>query len=194
MDNLQLKNGGRLDLRGYGSFSANTLTVADFVSDGSAVVALQTDGTTSDLLKIKGSATGTVILDVQAVGSSPTQKELEVVNVEDAVSDAEFRLAGDKVDIGAYEYGLVQGTDANWYLQTEGNLVPTAKSIEGLPSLHLSIVNAGLNELRKRLGDLRSDNPDVPVGLWVRGYGKQLRIHEKQEPEWGYWGWKAALT
>lgn len=188
VDNLQLKNGGRLDLRGYGSFSANTLTVADFVSDGSAVVALQTDGTTSDLLKIKGSATGTVILDVQAVGSSPTQKELEVVNVEDAVSDAEFRLAGDKVDIGAYEYGLAQGTDANWYLQTEGNLVPTAKSIEGLPSLHLSIVNAGLNELRKRLGDLRSDNPDVPVGLWVRGYGKQLRIHEKTGARMGILG------
>ena len=188
VNNLQLKNNGRLDLRNQENFSANTLTVKDLVSDGSATIALQTDGTTSDLLKITGSATGKIILDINAAGSNPTRQKIEVVNVENADSDAEFKLAGDKVDIGAYEYGLTQDSDTNWYLGTDGTLIPTAKSIEKIPSLHLSIVNAGLNELRKRLGDLRSDNPNVPAGLWVRSYGKQLRIHEKTGARMGILG------
>ncbi len=179
INNLNLKNGGRLDLRRPGSFSANTLTVTDLISDGSAVVGLQTDGTTSDLLKITGSASGDVTLDIDAVGTNPSKNKIEVVNIENAVSDADFKLAGGKLDIGAHEYDLVHAPDTNWYLETEGDLTHTAKSVEGLPALHLSIVNAGMNELRKRLGDLRNDNPSSPVGTWVRGYGKHLRVHEK---------------
>ena len=188
VNNLQLKTGGHLDLRRSGPFTANTLTINELISDGSAVVSLQTDGTTSDLLKIKDSAEGKITLDINAVGSAPTQKKLEVVNVEEADSKAEFKLAGNKVDIGAYEYGLIHDTDTNWYLETEGSLTRTAKSVEGIPSLHLSIVNAGMNELRKRLGDLRSDNPDTSAGVWMRGYGKHLRVHEKMGARMGLLG------
>lgn len=179
VNNLHLQTGGRLDLRRPGPFAANTVTVTDLFSDGSAVVVLQTDGTTADLLKITGSADGMITLDINAVGSSPTQKKIEVVNAEEADGDAEFKLAGGKTDIGAHEYGLTHGTDANWYLETKGELTKTAKSVETMPALHLSIVNAGMNELRKRLGDLRSGNPNTPAGVWVRGYGKHLRVHER---------------
>ena len=120
-----------------------------------------------------------ITIDVRAAGSNPTKKEIEVVNTEEASGNAEFKLAGGKVDIGAHEYGLTHGEDANWYLKTEGELTKTAKSVETMPALHLSIVNAGMNELRKRLGDLRSGNPDAPAGVWVRGYGKRLRVHER---------------
>lgn len=179
VNNLRLQTGGRLDLRRTGPFAANTVTITDLISDGSAVVVLQTDGTDADLLKITGSADGMITLDVRAAGSNPTKKEIEVVNTEEASGNAEFKLAGGKVDIGAHEYGLTHGEDANWYLETEGELTKTAKSVETMPALHLSIVNAGMNELRKRLGDLRSGNPDAPAGVWVRGYGKRLRVHER---------------
>lgn len=179
INNLNLKNGGRLDLRRTGVFIPTTLTVADLISDGSAVVALQTDGTVSDLLKITGTATGNVTLDIDALSTNPTKQAIEVVNAAEAGGNADFKLAGEKLDIGAHEYNLVRETDANWYLKTEGNLNPTAQAINGLPALHLSIVNAGLNELRKRMGDLRSSNPNTPAGTWIRGYGKHLRIHEK---------------
>ena len=106
-----------------------------------------------------------ITIDVRAAGSNPTKKEIEVVNAEEASGNAEFKLAGGKVDIGAHEYGLTHGEDANWYLETEGELTKTAKSVETMPALHLSIVNAGMNELRKRLGDLRSGNPDAPAGV-----------------------------
>ena len=179
VNNLRLQTGGRLDLRRPGPFAANTVTITDLISDGSAVVVLQTDGTDADLLKITGSADGMITIDVRAAGSNPTKKEIEVVNAEEASGNAEFKLAGGKVDIGAHEYGLTHGEDANWYLKTEGELTKTAKSVETMPALHLSIVNAGMNELRKRLGDLRSGNPDAPAGVWVRGYGKRLRVHER---------------
>lgn len=179
VNNLNLKTGGRLDLRRTGAFVPNTLTVADLISDGTAVVALQTDGTVSDLLKITGSATGNIILDIDAVGTNPTKQAIEVVDIADAVDKADFKLSGEKLDIGAHEYNLVREEDTNWYLKTEGNLTKTAQAVEGLPSLHLSIVNAGLNELRKRMGDLRSSNPNTPAGTWIRGYGKHLRVHEK---------------
>lgn len=179
VNNLRLQTGGRLDLRRPGPFAANTVTITDLISDGSAVVVLQTNGTDADLLKITGSADGMITIDVRAAGSNPTKKEIEVVNAEEASGNAEFKLAGGKVDIGAHEYGLTHGEDANWYLETEGELTKTAKSVETMPALHLSIVNAGMNELRKRLGDLRSGNPDAPAGVWVRGYGKRLRVHER---------------
>ena len=177
--NLNLEKNGRLDLRSLGAFSPNTLTVENLISDGTAVVGLQTDGTVSDLLRVTGSATGNITLDIDAVGTNPTRQKIEVVNVEEAVSDAEFELSGNKLDIGAYEYDLIREADTNWYLETAGDLTKTAKSVEGVPSLHLSIVNAGMNELRKRLGDLHGDNPNAPAGVWVRGYGKHLRVHEK---------------
>lgn len=192
--NLNLEKNGRLDLRSLGAFSPNTLTVENLISDGTAVVGLQTDGTVSDLLRVTGSATGNITLDIDAVGTNPTRQKIEVVNVEEAVSDAEFELSGNKLDIGAYEYDLIREADTNWYLETAGDLTKTAKSVEGVPSLHLSIVNAGMNELRKRLGDLHGDNPNAPAGVWVRGYGKHLRVHEKRVQEWICWEWKAVLT
>ena len=179
VDHLNVQTGGRIDLRQTDQFKPNTLTVNDFISDGTAVVMMQTDGTDSDLLKIAGTATGIVTLDMNAVGNKPTRTQIEVVHVADASSDAVFKLTDDTLDIGAHEYELSQETDTNWYLKTDGDLTKSAKTVQNLPAMHLSIVNAGLNELRKRMGDLRSSNPNAPAGTWMRGYAKHLRVHEK---------------
>ena len=185
--NLNLEKNGRLDLRSLGAFSPNTLTVENLISDGTAVVGLQTDGTVSDLLRVTGSATGNITLDIDAVGTNPTRQKIEVVNVEEAVSDAEFELSGNKLDIGAYEYDLIREADTNWYLETAGDLTKTAKSVEGVPSLHLSIVNAGMNELRKRLRMLRPACGCADTGS-ICGFMK------KRVQEWICWEWKAVLT
>ena len=179
VDRLSLTSEARLDLRKAGPFVPNSVTVKELTSDGTAVVAMQTDGTTADLLTVSGSATGLTTLDMDTVGNNPTRQQIEVVHMANATGDISFRLANDRIDIGAHEYKLTQEPDTNWYLKTDGDLTKSAKTVQSLPALHLSIVNAGLNELRKRMGDLRSSNPCAPVGAWVRGYGKHLRIHEK---------------
>ena len=99
VNNLRLQTGGRLDLRRPGPFAANNVTITNLISDG----------TDADLLKITGSADGMITIDVRAAGSNPTKKEIEVVNTEEASGNAEFKLAGGKVDIGAHEYGLTHG-------------------------------------------------------------------------------------
>lgn len=178
VDTVSLKTGGRLDLRRDGAFFANTLNVSDLVSDGTGIVALQTNGTTADLLKITNSATGKITLDITPVGTNPTKNKIQVVDMSAASGNAEFELSTGKVDIGAHEYMLAHDPDKNWYIETDGTLTKTAQAVRGIPSLHLSIVHAGMNELRKRMGDLRDDNPNARAGGWVRGYGKHLRIHE----------------
>ena len=71
------------------------------------------------MLKITGTAAGDITLDIDAIGTNPTKNKIEVVETSGAASDAEFKLSGDKLDIGAHEYDLVHEQDANWYLKTE---------------------------------------------------------------------------
>lgn len=192
--NLNLEKNGRLDLRSLGAFSPNTLTVENLISDGTAVVGLQTDGTVSDLLRVTGSASGNITLDIDAVGTNPTRQKIEVVNVEEAVSDAEFELSGNKLDIGAYEYDLIREADTNWYLETAGDLTKTAKSVEGVPSLHLSIVNAGMNELASGSAICTVIIRMLRPACGCADTGSICGFMKKRVQEWICWEWKAVLT
>ncbi len=196
-DGMDLSKAGNLDLRGE---QLNRLTVNNWASDGSGNLWLSTDGVTSDVLAITGSATGatTVNMTVLNGGVASRGEDILVVDTSEipeisllsfagaGTNDASFSLAGGKnsIDIGAYEYGLFQQEDNNWYLSRTGKVSNMAETIGGIPALHLSVVKSGMNELRKRLGALRNNNPnDELVGAWVRGYGKHLQTDDHADSE-----------
>lgn len=157
----------------------NTLTMEQFVGGGGNIW-LNTNGSIAgtDKIVITNAASGDAILNFGVIGNNPVDKKIEVVDYSGADSNASFKLVGDTLDIGAWEYKLVNEVNDGWYLQAE-DLNSTAQSVMGIPALHLSMVKTGMNELRKRLGALRNDNDnDELVGAWVRGYGKHLNIHE----------------
>jgi outer membrane autotransporter protein len=66
----------------------------------------------------------------------------------------------------------------NWYLTSNGNPTGTSKMASSLPAIHLNIVKTGMNELRRRMGELRDNSPVVKSGAWIRSYAKHLNISE----------------
>jgi outer membrane autotransporter protein len=177
---------------GGGNFAPNTLTLNNWMSDGTGRVYLRTNGIVSDKLVITHSAMGETLINMQAApNATPNGADIQVVDMSGITSDATFTLRGEHFDMGAYRYSLAQMADDNWYLTTRTNigdednprhvlaLSPTARSVAAVPPLHLSIVKSGLNELRKRLGDLHNNqNNSELAGLWIRGYAKNLNVHK----------------
>ena len=188
-------NSGLTSLHSVNSFvdlrqsSGNsTLTVSDLDMNG-ATFYLNTyfdgNGTTTDRIVVNGGdATGTATLRISSVGTDGalTPKSSNGIMVVDLTGannkSAVFTLNGDVMDFGAYEYNLTQGIDENWYLTTNGVQTNTSRTINNMPALHLAIVRSGMNELRKRIGDLRNDYAAPPQGLWVQAYGKHLKVND----------------
>ncbi len=101
---------------------------------------------------------------------------------------------GNAVEVGAWDYGLVKDPDKNWYLQRTGNQSSDAQIATGIPALHLSVVKTGMNELRKRLGDLRNNNQNEKLtGVWARGYAKEMDINDKASTDMSVYGFEAGI-
>ncbi|MCL2017305.1 MAG: autotransporter outer membrane beta-barrel domain-containing protein [Alphaproteobacteria bacterium] len=195
INNLSISGGANIDLRSI-SGQYNTLTVENWTANGGNIFLntyFDDKGNKSDKLVLTGSATGNATLFITPTGFSETRTPKDangilVVDLTDAiVKTSKFSLAGKVIDVGALEYGLVQGSDDNWYLTTNmspdpsnntAQLTNTAKTIANVPAMHLYIVKSGMNELRKRLGNLRSENKEKQAGLWIRSYGKYLNVND----------------
>jgi len=107
-------------------------------------------------------------------------------------ANATFSLYGGMVDSGAYEYELAKGSgDDNWYLQSNGQATGTAKNIANIPAIHLSNVKTDMNELRKRMGELRENSPQAKNGAWVRTYAKHLKVDDSVESRMNLYGAEA---
>lgn len=136
-------------------------------------------GDTGDKLTIEESSAGDATLHIRSTGTDGSQSDILVVDQTNATSkNATFDLFGGVVDSGAYEYELHQALDENWYLQSNGNVTNTARTIANMPAIHIDIVKTGMNELNKRLGDIRSNSHKKFNGLWVRSYAKKLNVDE----------------
>lgn len=205
IENLGLETSGYLDLRETvvetgKEYKPNKVSVGKITSDGTGLVMLETDGTTSDWLEVTGAATGKFGLHIDSIGNTPTMNKIKVVNfTQPGIDDATFELdpRGDIFKIGAYEYDLVMQEDGgheNWYIERNNTLNASAQTAMGIPALHLSVVKAGMNELRKRMGALRNNNENYNlVGAWVRGYGKNLSIDDKAKTDMNLWGLEAGF-
>lgn len=231
-NHLNMASGAILDIRAdaanIGQF--NTLTLSDLASDGTMNFYSATDGANADKLKILNSAVGNgmVYMTVRpgAVGTATSagSNGILLIDATGATSigqnSARFSLNNGAVDIGAYEYRLIQATDKNWYLNAAAvpsggnggngggngngngqgnggangmNINSTAKTAVDMPAIHLAILKAGLNELRKRLGAVRYENTDEPFGAWIRGYGKLVDVDENLKSSMDIYGTEGGL-
>lgn len=178
------------------AFAPNKISVSNFNSDGTGVIMLRSDGTLSDSIALHGTATGNATLHITHTGATPTSEKINVVDTSGATSDnSTFQLStGDTMDMGLWKYGLNKESDNNWYLNKTSELSSNARGLTGIPALHLSIIKAGTDEMNKHLGNLRSNNAnDRPLGLWVRGFGKHLKIHETVDAKLNMFGIEAGV-
>lgn len=180
----------------------NTLTVSDWIATN-AKLYLNTffdgNGTNTDKLVVDGGdVSGVTTLYINSVGTNNVEtpegsEGILIANLAAAASNtATFVLDGGAVDTGALKYIINdQAADGNIYLKSDGRS-DVGNTINNMPALHLSIVKVGMNELRKRLGDLRS-NGDGSPSTWVRTYGKHLKVDEKIEARMNLFGMEAGV-
>lgn len=180
----------------------NSFTATKFNGDNTGIIMMSTDGSDADRLIISGAGAGGAFLSFTPIGSSPVSDEIKVVEYLSSVDvndrNAAFSLYGpSSVEVGAWLYGLSHGgsdSDDDWYLKKTGELGPTAQTIAGIPAAHLSLVKTGMNELRKRLGALRNNNQNDKIsGVWLRGYAKNMRIHENSDANLDVFGFEGGI-
>ena len=176
----------------------NTLSVVNWTGTGSGLLRMNAyidNGySEADRLQISGgAAVGDTTILLSIFGNGTPSSGLMLVEARNAsTNEGTFSLPGGSVDIGAFEYRLVKSPIGDWYLGTgedptlidnpeydepsaPGPRAPTlsnpARTTGAVPAMHLAVVKTGMNELRKRLGDLRgSGGQKRDIGAWARSY------------------------
>ncbi|MDR3629965.1 MAG: autotransporter outer membrane beta-barrel domain-containing protein [Desulfocapsaceae bacterium] len=170
---------GRLD--GAGTLSMNTDLAA---RRGDLVIANETAGQHN-----------VVIANPGGDSSGPGQSLKLIAVSAPGLSNGTFALPSSQVDVGAYRYSLLRGeqlTDAggsgdagDWYLANLNDPDKRYPQRSQLTNDMLAAANtakyatfASLNNLHKRLGELRLDQ-DGGAGndLWMRAYEKRYTLH-----------------
>nr|WP_318781401.1 autotransporter outer membrane beta-barrel domain-containing protein [Pseudomonas sp. Marseille-Q5115] len=163
-------NGGTVKL-GEGS-DFFTLQVGEL--SGAGNFALHTDFSTdtSDLLQITGSSAGDHTLQIAASGQdAATGNDIQVVETADGV--ARFSLLNGRVDVGAYQYDLVQNGN-DWYLTPTDEITPGTASVLALFNATPTVWYGEMSTLRSRMGELRLT--EGKSGGWLRSYGNKFNV------------------
>lgn len=188
--------GSKIDLRKTNGH--NTLTLSSLTSNSTDYFIntyFNVAGDQSDKIIVDGgAATGAEnILYVSSTGYDGSYVTngygIQIVNLDNAIDKSiVFSLFGDTVNSGAYDYILYKADDDNYYLQGTKNITSIFKTIANMPATHLSIVKTGMNELRKRMGELRDNSAKNKDGLWVRSYAKSLKVDDTVNSKMNLYG------
>ena len=107
---------------------------------------------------------------------------IQVVNLDYATDKSvAFSLYGDRLEVGAFDYWLYRAPDDNYYLQTDRKGTALAQALTNTPSIQLTLVSTaatGINEMRKRLFELRHHDPNHDNELWVRSYANSFTLRQ----------------
>ncbi|MFV0627404.1 MAG: autotransporter outer membrane beta-barrel domain-containing protein [Alphaproteobacteria bacterium] len=166
---------------------------------------LNSAGDKSDKLVVTQSSSGNTVLYIDAVAENESRSGKNdgvlVVEQDGASASADFTLYGGVIDSGLYEYTLqkgdLDGNGDNYYLRAQdssggsGGLSPVAKTSLDVPSVHLSAIKFGMNELRKRLGELREVSPSSKEGAWVRTYAKKVELDDHAKVKMDLYGFES---
>ena len=164
-------NGGSIDFAKADGF--HTLSMGELSGNGSFGLKLDMNNQQVDFLNIEGQATGNHVLSIQNSGAEPEAgfDPLQVVHT--GGGDAQFSVLGERVDLGAYSYGLERQGD-DWFLTGEDREVsPATRSVQALFNSAPTVWYGEMSTLRSRMGEVRSSGQG---GAWMRSYGNQYRV------------------
>jgi outer membrane autotransporter protein len=164
-------NGGSIDFAKAEGF--HQLSMGELSGNGSFGLKLDMDNQQVDFLNIEGQATGNHVLSIQNSGAEPESgfDPLQVVHT--GGGDAQFSVLGERVDLGAYSYGLERQGD-DWFLTGEDREVsPATRSVQALFNSAPTVWYGEMSTLRSRMGEVRSSGQG---GAWMRSYGNQFRV------------------
>lgn len=170
----------------------NTLAVSNYTAVNNPVIHIysalnQNNSSKTDKLYLEGDAAGHSYLQVYNKGgvAGLTKGDGILVIESETANNADFSVLGGKVDTGGYEYLLYKGSltagvnEYNWYLRSTGKYTEAFKSIVNTPSMAAVMAKTGMNELNKRLGDLRNfNNAQNKHGAWGRAYLKKVTVSD----------------
>lgn len=164
-------NGGSIDFAKAEGF--HQLSMGELSGNGSFGLKLDMENQQVDFLNIEGHATGNHVLSIQNSGAEPESgfDPLQVVHT--GGGDAQFSVLGERVDLGAYSYGLERQGD-DWFLTGEDREVsPATRSVQALFNSAPTVWYGEMSTLRSRMGEVRSSGQG---GAWMRSYGNQYRV------------------
>lgn len=157
--------------------------------EGNGGFAMNTDiaALNGDLIAVTGSASGNHLLSIKNSGREPSKTKDVLTVVTTGGGDGRFRLNGDAVDAGAYQYELQQRGD-DWVLAQKfsdpgngdgGDPVPTPTTLTALGLFNATPTAwyGELTTLRTRLGDVREGKQQG--GAWVRALGNQYDVSDR---------------
>ncbi len=93
--------------------------------------------------------------------------------------DDSFYLIGGAVDVGAFHYNLEQ-QNGDWVLVRTQQLNDTSMIAKNTYASLTSLFYTHLNPLYSHLRIARQ-NPDIGNGLWVKGLGRRIKFHFKDD-------------
>jgi len=163
--------GGRVDFSRSEAF--HRLSMGELSGNGTFGLKLDMNARQVDFLDINGEATGNHVLSIQNSGAEPASgfDPLRVVHTEGG--DAHFGVMGERVDLGAYSYGLERLGD-DWYLTGTGRTVsPATHSVQALFNSAPTVWYGEMSTLRSRMGEVRSSGQG---GGWMRSYGNKFQV------------------
>lgn len=159
----------------------NFTTLTTDTLQGNGLFNINTDivGQTGDQIIVNGTATGNHQLNIANSGSAATDGTETLTVVTTGSNQANFSLAN-KVELGAYEYGLRASPNAanNVELFSVGQRAFTTTAQAASSFLNIGYLTNYIENqtMLQRLGDLRNSQAmgANTGGLWMKGFGGKL--------------------
>ena len=164
-------NGGAVNFAAAEGF--HQLTIGELSGSGDFGLKLDMSNRQSDFLAVNGQASGNHRLNIHNSGIEPQAgfDPLQLVHTEGG--DAVFNVVGERVDLGAYSYGIERQGD-NWFLVSGGREVsPATRSVQALFNSAPTVWYGEMSTLRSRMNEVRSSGQG---GGWMLGYGNKYQV------------------
>lgn len=205
---LVVNNAGTLDLTNGSGAPGNTLTIDGDLTSTGGRVKLNTqiaNGGSSDTLQVNGNTSGTTLLDVTPLAGSSAiitpDQGISLAQVTGSANVNSFALSNGYVASGPWQYGIY-GTQSGsaWDYRLANNFVTDAagniqrpKVTPQMPSyisapVGLAYYNmAVMDDLHKRLGELRADDSNGSGEMFIRYLGSNLKYKtNRDQSQYGY--------
>ncbi|MEO3723032.1 autotransporter outer membrane beta-barrel domain-containing protein [Pseudomonas syringae] len=171
VNNLSLGNGGTVAFGTPQQYFQ--LNVANLSGNGTFRMGTDFNQGLSDLLNVTGSASGNHQLLVTSSGLDPVN-DSSIKVVQSVASGAQYGLANNRVDVGAFTYRLVKEGD-DWYLQPDKTVVSTpTRAVLAIAGTAPTVTYGEMVLLNNRMGDLRVNGGQT--GGWIRSFGSRYSI------------------